>query len=127
MVSMSEPSHGIPEWTLGWRLKRALSFADLSAQDMAAELGVHVATVSRWMNDREHPRRAYLMAWALRCGVPFGWLVGDEGLPRVDSNHQPAGWLTDSETPPSTRELQDIGSLRKRIRYGANLETSAGA
>lgn len=125
MVLMSEPTiphQGVPEWTLGWRLKRALSYAELSAQDMAAELGVHVATVSRWMNDREHPRRAYLMAWALRCGVPFGWLAGDEKLPRVDSNHQPAGWLTDSKTAPSTRELQNMGvpidELRQRIRYG---------
>src|SRR5690606_20591044 len=62
MVCMSEPAstkhERIPEWTIGWRLKRALDFADLSAQEMATELGVHVGTVSRWMNDRETPRRA---------------------------------------------------------------------
>lgn len=134
MVSMSDPTierYGeIPEWTLGWKLKRALNYAELSAQDMAAELGVHVATVSRWMNDRESPRRAYLMAWALRCGVPFGWLTGDEELPRVDSNHQPAGWLTDStpNVPPSTAELAQMGKtvpeLRHLIRRGAPGDTA---
>lgn len=103
----------IPEWTLGWRLQRALDFAGITATDMADELGVARGTVSRWMNDHgAPPRLAYVKMWALRCGVNLGWLelgVGPDPspgapdprdsddraskakLPRVDSNHQPAG------------------------------------
>lgn len=116
----------VPKWTLGWKLKRALDFAGVSAQDMAGELGVHVATVSRWMNDRETPRRAYVMAWALRTGVPIEWFSDEEGLPRVDSNHQPTGWWGDSAEKPGTAELaamtrpigESIDELRQRIRRG---------
>ena len=129
MLCMTEPatprSERIPEWTLGWKLKRALDFAGLSAQQMAAELGVHVGTVSRWMNDRETPRRAYLMAWALRCGVPFDWLSGDEGLPRVDSNHQPTGmWYESPGTVEIAAMAKPIGELRRRIRRGPQAVSS---
>lgn len=123
MMVMSEPAmrtETVPEWTLGWKLKRALDFADLSAQDMAAELGVHVATVSRWMNDRETPRRAYVMAWSLRCGVPFGWLTGDEGLPGATSSDIRTGIHEESAEQPSTADIQSmmksIGDLVPLVR-----------
>lgn len=116
MVCMSEPAtttgERIPEWTLGWRLKRALHFADLSAQDMAAELGVHVGTVSRWMNDRETPRRAYLMAWALRCGVPYGWLAGNE----ANGSHIRA--LIRDQQPGYAEIGNDITAMRKALGHG---------
>lgn len=81
-----------PEWTLSWRLRRALDYADVSVQDMAEELGVGRTTVSGWLNDPDRrPRRIYLRYWADRCRVPLDWLERGE-LPRVDSNHQPAGY-----------------------------------
>jgi len=109
----------IPAWTLGWKLKRALDHAGLSAQEMAAELGVHVGTVSRWMNDRETPRRAYVMAWALRCGVSFGWLTEDE--PTIahgfipTQTRIPAGIPSQPATPGHTPVENEITRLRKRI------------
>jgi transcriptional regulator with XRE-family HTH domain len=82
---MSQMTHeaGIPQWTLGWRLQRSLSHANLTSEAMASELGVVRSTISRWMNDRGAPPRAgYLKAWALRCGVPYLWLAtGQEGAP----------------------------------------------
>ncbi|MGH7338909.1 MAG: helix-turn-helix domain-containing protein [Candidatus Rokuibacteriota bacterium] len=89
---MSEVAE-VPTWTLGWRLQRALDFAGVSVQDMADELDVSRGTISRWCNDHGSPPRSiYLRAWATRCRVPMVWLqYGDDGLPRVDSNHQPAG------------------------------------
>jgi transcriptional regulator with XRE-family HTH domain len=110
----------IPAWTLGWKLKRALDHAGLSAQEMAAELGVHVGTVSRWMNDRETPRRAYVMAWALRCGVSFGWLTETDVTPiqQVDISGQkrrPAGIPAQPATPGHTPVENEITRLRKRI------------
>jgi transcriptional regulator with XRE-family HTH domain len=110
----------IPAWTLGWKLKRALDHAGLSAQEMAAELGVHVGTVSRWMNDRETPRRAYVMAWALRCGVSFGWLTETDVTPiqQVDISGQkrrPAGIPAQPATPGHAPVDNEITRLRKRI------------
>jgi transcriptional regulator with XRE-family HTH domain len=105
----------VPGWTLGWRLQRALDWAGVSVQDMAEELDVSRSTISRWCNDHGSPPRAiYLRAWATRCRVPMVWLqYGDEGLPRVDSNHQPAGIGLEA---PGTLELR--AAFRKRIRNG---------
>jgi transcriptional regulator with XRE-family HTH domain len=75
----------VPEWTLGWRMQRALAHAGITAGEIADELGVHRGTVSRWLNDRGMPPRAiYLKEWALRTGVPIGWLRhGDEPTPKL--------------------------------------------
>jgi transcriptional regulator with XRE-family HTH domain len=89
----AEPT--VPDWTLGWRLRRALDFAGVTVAEMADELGVGRTTVSGWLNDPDrHIRRVYLRYWADRCRVPLEWLEFGE-LPRVDSNHQPAGWGMD--------------------------------
>jgi len=77
MTTAYRPDVGvIPEWTLGWRLQRALAHAGVSVEDMATELGVTRATLSRWMHDRgAPPRAAYVKQWALVCGVPATWLL----------------------------------------------------
>lgn len=83
---MTVMTHTIPEWTLGWRLQRSLAHADMSIDDMAAELGVSRQSVSRWVNDHVDPRLGYLKLWALRTGVPLGWLVdGGAIIPRIQS------------------------------------------
>lgn len=70
----------IPDWTLPWRMQRALAHAGVSVEEMAAELGVTRQTVSRWLNEHGAPPRiGYLKVWALRCGVPYEWLLsGDQ-------------------------------------------------
>lgn len=69
----------IPAWTLGWRLQRALAHADLTTTDIADELGISRSTVSRWTNDHgAAPRAAYVKQWALRCGVPYEWLISGQ-------------------------------------------------
>lgn len=66
----------VPEWTLSWRLQRAMVHAGLQIEDMTRELGVSRSTVSRWLNERGAPPRiSYLKVWALRCGVPLEWLL----------------------------------------------------
>ncbi|MGH9252897.1 MAG: helix-turn-helix domain-containing protein [Acidimicrobiales bacterium] len=102
----------VPDWPLGWRMQRALSFAAISVEQMGEELGVSRSTISRWLNDRGAPSRGYLKLWALRTGVPLGWLDGTEGLPRVDSNHQPAGWRVEPVTQA------ELATFRRTIRQG---------
>ena len=113
---MTQPAaeYEVPDWSLGWRLKRALAWGEVSVQGMAEELGVSRQTISRWCHDLGRPKRIYLRAWAARCRVPYDWLIfGDEGLPRVDSNHQPAGWsISDHSERPSRVEIL---ALRKTI------------
>jgi transcriptional regulator with XRE-family HTH domain len=47
---------------------------------MADHLGYSRSQLSRWLNDKgEAPRRSVLRMWALRCGVPFDWLVNGVG------------------------------------------------
>jgi transcriptional regulator with XRE-family HTH domain len=92
---MSEQTQeaAVPEWTLGWRLQRALAHAGLTIDQMAQEIGVSRSTASRWINDHgAEPRIGYLKLWALRTGVPLSWLMG-EGLIRQarSSPDRPAG------------------------------------
>lgn len=74
-----QPSSAVPELTLGWRLKMALEHNQVSRSEMAAELGVDPATITRWTGDRGAPPKAgFLKQWALRCGVPYAWLLTGE-------------------------------------------------
>jgi len=117
----------VPEWTLGWRLQRALGFADVTVETMAAELGVSRATISRWCHDRgAPPRTIYLRHWAHRCHVSYEWLVyGEDQLPRVDSNHQPAGWSRRATTrAPSEQETDLILRDWKRLIRRHTFETA---
>lgn len=97
-------THGrIPALTLGWRLQMALG--EISAQEMADNLGVSRATVSRWMHDKgAPPRRAYIAQWAMATGVPVEWLEhgnapqpgrpGGEQWAPWGSNPQPTGYAS---------------------------------
>lgn len=77
----------VPQITLGWRLKMALG-DKVSVQQMADELGVARATLSRWMGDKGRaPARAYIAQWALLTGVPFDWLLTG----RVTNDNGPDG------------------------------------
>lgn len=67
-----------PEWDVADRMRKALRTADVGVQEMATYLGVARNTVSTWINGRIHPDNRTLRLWALRCGVRYEWLTGDE-------------------------------------------------
>lgn len=100
-MSIETAAGRVPTWTLGELLRKARSDAGLSQDEMARELGVSRRTVTYWETDGIVPRRAMVLAWALRTGVPVWWLEGKEnphpenpdggdGLPRQDLNLRPS-------------------------------------
>jgi len=108
MTDMSEspqsPQAGaIPAWTIGWRMQRALAHAGISVEEISDELGVSRSSVSRWLNDRALPRAAYLKVWALRTGVAYEWLAGDQFPRRRGFNTAPI--TTPSENPATRAPL----------------------
>ena len=63
---------GVPELTLGIRLRMALGARE--AQWMAKLLGVSPTIVSRWMSDQVVPNLGMIRAWAVIAGVDYEWL-----------------------------------------------------
>jgi transcriptional regulator with XRE-family HTH domain len=64
----------IPEWTLGWRIRRAMADAGISRDELAQELGYAPNSISNWMHDKTPVRAGVLKQIALRCSVNFEWL-----------------------------------------------------
>lgn len=108
---MSEQRHeapSIPEWDIADRMRKALRSSGVGVQEIADYLSVGRNTVSNWINGRIQPSVQSQRLWALRTGVSYQWLStgesenrpspqgggggDDDGLPGVDSNHQPAGY-----------------------------------
>lgn len=88
IVAMSEmhstdPAAAVPEWTLGWRLRRALDYADKSREDIAEELGVSPSTISRWLHDdfKRPLNKLFLHRWANFTEVSMEWLTGNANGP----------------------------------------------
>lgn len=77
MLPMTQADRRAPAVTLGWRLRMAMEFAGLKADDMARELGVHRGTITRWTHDVVEPRGIYVRQWAELTNVPFTWLAGE--------------------------------------------------
>lgn len=76
---MSEqPIHGIPQWTVGDRLGKALDFADMSVGEMADYLEVSRNTVGNYINGRTRAPGSTLRLWSMRTGVPRKWLETGE-------------------------------------------------
>jgi len=90
---MTQPTQtaAIPDWTLPWRLQRSLAYAGISIEDMAGELGVTRQTVSRWLNEHGTPRTGFVKLWALRCGVPYEWLLTGADVRKQDNRHPAQG------------------------------------
>ena len=73
---MSETS-AVLEWDLADRMRKALRVSGRSVQEMADYLGVAPTTVSTWINGRNRPSPSTIRLWAMRCEVPYEWLLGD--------------------------------------------------
>lgn len=95
----------VPQFDLADRMRKALRTSGIGSTEMAGYLGVARTTVSNWINGHVQPSMQTLRLWSMQTGVDLDWLrtgenphqaVPDEGgvlLPRMDSNHQPAGYI----------------------------------
>lgn len=68
----------LPQFEMRHRMSLALEYGSVSINEMAQHLGASRTTISNYLHGRTQPRRADLIAWAMKCGVPFEWLVGDD-------------------------------------------------
>jgi len=76
----------VPQWDIADRMRKALREADVGVQEMADYLGVARNTVSTWINGRNRPSGAVQRLWAMRTGVPFGWLADGVSAPGESGN-----------------------------------------
>lgn len=97
----------VPEWDMSDRLRKALTHAGISSNEMAEYLEVTRHTISNWINGRTRPPATAVKLWAMRCGVPYEWLVGGE-VSEAKSGHKLLSLrddLAEDDRPPSTDEI----------------------
>ena len=88
----------VPQFDRSDRLRKALQVSDVEVQEMADYLGVSRTSVSNWINGRVPPSKQTLRLWALRTGVPLGWLETGQD-PTVQPG--PEGARSEGLEPPT--------------------------
>jgi len=71
-------SEVIPDWPVGYRIRRALEATHVEPDTVAERLGVGTNTVWNYMGGRTHPKRMALAVIADLTGVPLWWLEGTD-------------------------------------------------
>jgi transcriptional regulator with XRE-family HTH domain len=66
------------DWDVADRMRKTLRCSGYSVHDMAEYLGVSRNAVSTWINGHVHPSKQTLRLWAIRTGVTYEWLAGEE-------------------------------------------------
>lgn len=83
-----EPAGGtVPRWTVGDRLRKARIYADMTTDDMAADIGRTRRTISNYESDSTPAPVLVLRQYAMRTGVPLAWL--EHGEPSDDGDDSP--------------------------------------
>lgn len=110
MSTWADTPH-VPQWTLGWRIRRAIEHAEMTTDELARRLDVSRSTISRWCNDHgAAPKRLYLAAIADMCHVDPDWLRDGE-LPKNGPDGD--GTTSDLGGSPSGRKGNDTGTVRE--------------
>lgn len=113
-----------PDWTLGDRLRKARETAGLNQTQLADELEIARNSVGRYESGDYDPPRTVIIAWALRTGVDFQWLLGDHQGKRRRGGYRDMG----DYGPPSDFMLNpDIPSGISAVARGGytNLDHTA--
>jgi transcriptional regulator with XRE-family HTH domain len=85
----------VPKWTLGDRLTKARTSADLDQAALAQKLGIGRRSLIRYERDEHRPSPAIVIAWAHLTGVPVAWLDGTEVVTDL-----PTGTVTREKPAP---------------------------
>ena len=94
--------------TLGQRIKKARTDANLTQKTLADELNVTFQTVSKWENDTTEPDLSTLRALAKLLGCKIEYLISDdEEAEAKESDNAPQ--LEEPEEPAPTPEPKIIG------------------
>jgi transcriptional regulator with XRE-family HTH domain len=107
----TSPPGGVPEWTLGDRLRKARVHRGLEQEQLAELIGLKRSTIGNYERGDTPPKRPVLLAWSVATGVPLKWIETGKpppgpngpdggipsdddggGLPRLDLNQEPAGY-----------------------------------
>ena len=92
--------------TFGDRLSSAREAVDMTQATLARRLGVKLATLKSWEEDRSEPRANRLQMLSGLLGVSLSWLINGQG--EGPSANSEAGFQS-----PSVAELmQDIRSVK---------------
>lgn len=78
MSTMEKPG-GIPQWTLGDRLRKARETAGVTVEEMAADIGRSDRTVRNYESDATTAPLLVIRQYGFRCQVSFEWLAGSGG------------------------------------------------
>jgi Predicted transcriptional regulators len=103
----------VPEFTIGDYLRKAREHAGLEQAELARDIGISRQTVTNYEKGYVRPRKATVMAWAMRCGVPPTWILskGAESPRPEDPN---GGTVRHQGLEPRTRwfgaRIVDISS-----------------
>lgn len=121
----------LPVFEMRHRLQLALEFGNVSVVEMADYLEVSRTTVSNYLHGRTQPRRRDLRSWALRCGVPFDWIVeGSEVLDDSEDESEAASpkqvSTRRSSTKRSTPTAKDTPAAPARSRKRAPRKAQSG-
>lgn len=64
----------VPVWDLADRMTKALRESGIGVAEMAGYLGVSRDSIGRWINGRNEPKRAAVVAWAAITNIDLTWL-----------------------------------------------------
>jgi len=93
------PIGNVPQWDLADRLGKALRESDVGVGEMAEYLGMSRNTVGNYLSGRRRPDRATVIAWALRTGVAFAWLSGNDNMPPTSGHARTGVWDASPSQP----------------------------
>lgn len=73
-MSIDRSWNGVPQWTLGDRLRKARTRTGMTVAEFAETIGVSSRTINSAENDERAVRKITMNAWSLATGVPIEWL-----------------------------------------------------
>jgi transcriptional regulator with XRE-family HTH domain len=114
----------IPWWTLGDRIRKARSTANMDQREFAEALGVPAGSLAGWETDRQRPRDLVAVAKRIEMltRIPAAWILGlDVAQPGpTPGGAAAAGWAPwgSNPQPADSTSVQVTEALTATIVQG---------